>query len=1849
MATWIQLVYILIYATEVSKGEQFHSFLSDTELNHLTVNHDTGIVYIGAVDRLYQLSGDLKLLVNFTTGPRLDHKKCTPPIEAPASQCTDADLTHNYNKLLLLDVPNNRVVVCGSLFKGICSLRGIDNISKELFYDDTKGEKSFVASNDEQVETVGLIANMPKSINMPNVTRALFVGKGTSQYDNGIVISTRILNTNDERGPFETISDSATFKYGYSSVSTQQFVTVFEDTERVYFISSRIDKTLKKNRTLITRLCIKDLYYFSYVEMDLGCIDRNNIPYNICTSAFLAHPGQELAGTIGISSDSKVLFGVFSTFINNQERSALCMFSMESINKKFEENREECYTSTTELLNKDGEPVFSKPFGDKIGCVGKQTPNVNESMKYLCGSEHLPYPLQSKNGVTAEAVLMREVNPYTAVAVSVENEHTIAFLGTAEGKLVKAFLGDQSKEYRTVLFDTKSTVKNGMVFDDAKEHLYVMTKKKVHRVPVQDCEQYANCNECTRAKDPYCGWCVIDGKCTRKTNCVRASDINHWLWSPNGVCLRIESASPSNMSVKALDVVVLKVEPSITLLETDKLMCNFGGNTQDATLGNDGTISCHHPVDIPPTEIGKDYVNVDIDLYFAKSGRVSFANYSYQFYNCEKSMNLSENLPCTSCVNTEWECRWDIANHECVDPSTSDEPVTISMEDKCPQFLEPEPLFVPMAQKMTITFNGQNLDSFQGASFIAGNDKLKYKDTVSEENGMFSLSLPAFPVQNKEIVPLDIYIKVNEKKIDSKLNVNLYNCFYGRSDCSLCLAADPKYHCVWCNNKCVYKDMCRGTGATECPAPIITDFTPKAAPLNGGILLTIMGSNLGIIPADVEEIKVADVNCKFQPEAYSVSTRVVCEVGDATADQSGRIEIMIKSKRGVSPDNLIFTYQEPNPTSLKPTEGVLAGGTKITITGNNLKTGSKNDVRVTLDDNNCEVITFGEEMVCVTSAATKEGDVKVIMYYGSDTVKEAGTFSYRSNPVIYQFSPDRSFASGGRNVTVSGKGFNLVQSFSMMATLQSNRQKRQVDGYDLQLIEKQDILERVNDSVIIFTSPKVPEHYQNSKVISVIKMDGFETPLQTTDLSFNYVNDPTFDNFTDGIKKQVNNLINAKGNDLNAAMTIQEAKAFVGEGVCKINTLTSTDLYCVPPEEQPQPRRRHKRDTSDNLPEFTVKFGNREWVLGKVEYGQTPAIPLNIIIPVVLIPMILIIAISIYFYRRKSQQAEREYEKVRQQLEGLEESVRDRCKKEFTDLMIEMEDQTSDLNEAGIPVLDYKMYTDRVFFWPSKDGEKDVMITGKLDIPEDRRKTVEQALNQFSNLLNSKSFLTIFIHTLENQKDFSAREKLYFASLLTVALHGKLEYYTDIMNTLFVELMEQYVAKNPKLMLRRSETVVERMLSNWMSICLYQYLKDTAGEHLYKLFKAIKHQVEKGPVDAVQIKAKYTLNDTGLLGDDVEYSQLTVNVIVQDEGLEPVPVKVLNCDTIKQVKEKIVDQVYKNLPYTHRPKADSLALEWRPGSTAQILSDLDVTSQKEGRWKRINTLMHYNVRDNATLILSRIGISQQQEENHQDFPGERHALLEDENKVWHLVRPADEVDEGKSKRGSMKAKEQTKAITEIYLTRLLSVKGTLQQFVDNFFQSVLNSNQVVPPAVKYFFDFLDDQAEKYEIKDEDTVHIWKTNSLSLRFWVNILKNPHFIFDVHVHEVVDASLSVIAQTFMDACSRTEHKLSRESPSNKLLYAKEISTYKKMVEDYYKGIRQMVQVSDQDMNTHLAEISRAHTESLNTLVALHQLYQYTKKYYDEIINALEEDPGAQRMQLAIRLQQIAAALENKVTDL
>jgi len=51
------------------------------------------------------------------------------------------------------------------------------------------------------------------------------------------------------------------------------------------------------------------------------------------------------------------------------------------------------------------------------------------------------------------------------------------------------------------------------------------------------------------------------------------------------------------------------------------------------------------------------------------------------------------------------------------------------------------------------------------------------------------------------------------------------------------------------------------------------------------------------------------------------------------------------------------------------------------------------------------------------------------------------------------------------------------------------------------------------------------------------------------------------------------------------------------------------------------------------------------------------------------------------------------------------------------------------------------------------------------------------------------------------------------------------------------------------------------------------------------------------------------------------------------------------------------------------------------------------------------------------------------------------------------------------------------------------------------------------PYYRYMFDFLDEQAMDCGIVDPEVTHAWKSNSLPLRFWVNLIKNPDFIFDM----------------------------------------------------------------------------------------------------------------------------------------
>ncbi|TWW56358.1 Plexin-B1 Semaphorin receptor SEP [Takifugu flavidus] len=1619
----------------------------------------------------------------------------------------------------------------------------------------------------------------------------------------------------------------------------------------------------------------------------LGARDRL---FQLDASEGLHLKQEESTGPVGQGSGREMdnLLGVFSSNPvsankNPLDSSALCIYPLDELDQHFDSTRDLCYSKGGHVRGK-GEVAYIE-YEVKSSCANLP---LNTVKAYPCGSDHTPSPMASRKPQEAKAVLEIFSHHLTAVAVSVRKGHSIAFLGDTKGTLHKVFHPIPIHWY-------KNAPSQNVELTWTVGPVCLLETLTVDGVSCRD-----DVDSIGNASRDLCRVSGF-GVSTRH----------------NSVFISIILVSITSVMGKKVMYIIVSVKGLPNLGKGEAYSCFFKDAQTQALFTTSGVICPTPDADsLPPIDHGDEFVVLTLSLRFMN---VIVAETEFTFYNCSLVQQLSGRRPCQGCVSSRWGCNWCIHQHVCTHKQICSKGVTIFNRNECPSVERVQgSSLLPVSVERKITLLAKHLNVFQDKSLDyecvleIENQSVVVDAAVEPDINQPSVFLIKcqpnqylYSVLMEEYTAMIIVRRKNKFRIDSAedLYVNLFNCSVGRQDCSRCHTADPKYGCVWCNGAsasgCVYQGSCNGEVQVTCPAPVIHFLDPLSGPVEGGTVVTISGSNLGQRAEDVQNsVTVAGIPCSVINSRYEVSSKIVCVTARSGQEKIGQALVKVQGG-GLGLSAQIFSFQNPVLSSISPRRGPRAGGSSITIRGWGLRTGHSSEVSVLIGEVPCMVLNIQEDkIICVTSGCNRTGDYRVTVHFGGAERHLLGSvYHYTPNPNITMAAPTKSFLSGGRIIRVSGQNLDVVQEPKMRVILSPpeslpprrkrrlssesgrhdrgnplKKQRRTVPNADcfegtlchLKQYESQCC---VNSSTLITCpSPAVGSEARRAKVKVLFLMDSLHFDFTSVGIdNFNYEPNPKLyplnrNNPTKPYHHKPGSIISVEGENLDLAIYKHEVQALIGEGVCSVKTLTHNNLYCEPPVQQPSIDANSKQEGMDNLPEFTVKMGNLNFSLGRVKYdSQAPSIfPVEAQVGVGVGASIvaLIVLIIVLIYRRKSKQAMRDYKKVQIQLENLETSVRDRCKKEFTDLMTEMMDMSSDLVGSGIPFLDYRAYIERIFF-PS---HQESPLRRNLDVPENRRQTVEQGLVQLSNLLNSKLFLTKFIHTLEVQRTFSPRDRAYVASLLTVALHGKLEYFTDILKTLLNDLVEQYVAKNPKLMLRRTESVVEKLLTNWMSVCLFTFLQESAGESFYMLFRAIKHQVDKGPVDVVTGKAKYTLNDNRLLREDVEYRTLTLNVVIPAAATctgatsQIVPAKVLDCDTITQVKEKLVEQTWKGTSFSQRPHIDSLQLEWRAGVAGHlILSDEDLTSVVQGSWKRLNTLQHYKVPDGATmaLVLSKHHLH----DSHDYMPGEKTPALDDGEeegvRLWHLVKAREESELPKHRKGSVRERggERAKAIPEIYLTRLLFMKGTLQKFVDDLFTAILSTSRPVPLAVKYFFDLLDEQALQHGITDPEIIHIWKTNSLPLRFWINILKNPQFIFDVQTSDHVDAVLSVIAQTFMDSCTIADHKLGRDSPINKLLYARDIPRYKQMVERYYADIRQTIPASDQEMNSSLAEISRNYTADINCLVALHDLYKYINKYYDQIITTLEEDTTAQKMQLGYRLQQIAAAVENKVTDL
>ncbi|XP_024000002.1 plexin-B3-like, partial [Salvelinus sp. IW2-2015] len=193
--------------------------------------------------------------------------------------------------------------------------------------------------------------------------------------------------------------------------------------------------------------------------------------------------------------------------------------------------------------------------------------------------------------------------------------------------------------YLSVIVDQDSPVNADLLLDQSGQNVYVLTDSKVSKVAVSQCEQQPDCQSCLSVRDPYCGWCVLEGRCSRRMECSREGQANHWLWSfhpanqPANQCVTVQSVEPAIRSREEETQVSLVVSQLPTLSEEESLSCSFGTLVPQPAVVTGTTITCQSPLPelLPPSPPGSDHMSLRVSVMFRD---VTISSSDIIFYDC---------------------------------------------------------------------------------------------------------------------------------------------------------------------------------------------------------------------------------------------------------------------------------------------------------------------------------------------------------------------------------------------------------------------------------------------------------------------------------------------------------------------------------------------------------------------------------------------------------------------------------------------------------------------------------------------------------------------------------------------------------------------------------------------------------------------------------------------------------------------------------------------------------------------------------------------------------------------------------------------------------------------------------------------------------------------------------------------------------------------------------------------------------------------------------------------------------------------------------------------------------------
>ncbi|XP_046483187.1 plexin-A2-like [Neodiprion pinetum] len=1191
-----------------------HTFADpDVErLNHLVVDKNTGRVFVGGVNCLYQLSPDLDLVVKEVTGPKNDSNDCSM-IDCPAGVVKK--LTDNVNKALVIDYTTTRLISCGSLFQGMCTVRNLHNIS-----DVAQEVREAVVANNATASTVAFIAPGPPN---PSVSQVMYVGvtyTANSPYRSEVpAVSSRSLDKERMLVIAETAVTTGTRMF-VNSLARERFpinyVHGFSSEGFSYFLTTQPESTATGSEFIskLVRVCHDDQNYYSYTEIPIDCTNELR-KYNLVQAAYTGKAGSDLAGHLGITAQDDVLFAVFSesnaTTNRPSSRSALCVYSLKAIRRKFMSNIQHCFAGHGQRgLD------FISPSHQ---CVLTKLQTIAED---FCGLG-VNTPLGGQDPIAALPVLAFKEH-LTAVAATSTGDYTVVFVGTSDGHLKKVVVetATSAQKYGDLEVDPKSPVNSDLHFDSQLMHLYVMTQRKVSKVKVQECSVYKTCWDCLEAKDPYCGWCSLENKCNLRSDCQdAATDPLYWISYKSGRCTTIASVTPNQLQRTTARTLDLVIENLPTL--PGQFLCAF--SALDKTLITNATrksygVNCTTPRTdlLPSIPQAEHHFTARLSVRMTSGPDLVATNFT--FFDCNTYSS------CTQCVSSSFPCDWCVDGHRCTHDTAENcrNDILVTGVSRIGPSYRSGPGFCP-------TINATDSKEILISSGIKKNIRVKVH--IIELFIVQTRFVCQFNIEgrvtsvNAQLLADTIYCDWTEfsytsrapnitvpfaviwggsKILDNPDNIHvvIYRCKDMADNCGMCLTLPQKYGCGWCqsSDKCEVKGQCNNQGSgiwlnrnETCPNPKIQFFEPQIGPWEGGTNVTIQGTNLGKTFADIYSgVSIAGLPCEPYPELYVRTKQIVCRVGGPGTPQerNGPVIVKIEDFRSISDVN--FEFVDPVIESISPKYGPRSGGTVIRITGRYMNAGSK--ILAFIDNLPCSIINAeANETLCLTSASNTTRSGVLRMHFDSGFRQYNGVFEYVDDPTIESADSGvaglvkipKGIPAGGVKISVIGTNLGYVQNPEMYVYYHDKMFVSQCIAFNhTNMICNSPAVEVSADTHLDAEHPPMLEYgflMDNVMGVQNLSAQGHK--------SFVLFPNPMYEVFEEEVKYDKCDYLIINGRDLNRACQESDVTVQVGNSFCNVTSLSRRQLTCQLPPPQPPVFDNTSLQNKLELPEVTVIVG----------------------------------------------------------------------------------------------------------------------------------------------------------------------------------------------------------------------------------------------------------------------------------------------------------------------------------------------------------------------------------------------------------------------------------------------------------------------------------------------------------------------------------------------------------------------------------------------------------------------------------------------------------------------------------